>query len=172
MRLLENFTGFLLDVQEPLQSLHEQRGDMIDLTVKETTIGARGSARLHGKAFGEPQHIEFGYFARGDVVSGIQQRDAAATGHPYLTEANLDSNLGDIGLYADADVKLLHWLSIRGGVRSDLVSYHSLFHVLPIRQAKMLFWRHITEHGRTVPSDHRSSNRTRQMIVTRSNIGG
>src|SRR5262249_40625315 len=30
MRLLENFTGFLLDVQEPLQSLHSQRGDMID----------------------------------------------------------------------------------------------------------------------------------------------
>ena len=49
LRLLENFTGFLLDVQEPLQSLHEQRGDMIDLTVKETTIGARGSARLHGQ---------------------------------------------------------------------------------------------------------------------------
>jgi len=123
LRLLENFTGFLLDVQEPLQSLHEQRGDMIDLTVKETTLGAKGSARLHGKAFGEPQHIEFGYFARGDVVSGVQQRDAAATGHPYLTEANLSSNLGDIGLYADADVKPLHWLSIRGGVRSDLFSY-------------------------------------------------
>ena len=123
LRLLENFTGFLLDVQQPLQSLHAQRGDMIDLSVTEATLGARGSARLHGKAFGEPQHIEFGYFARGDVVSGIQQRDAAATGHPYLTEANLDSNLGDIGLYADADLKPVHWLSVRGGVRGDLFSY-------------------------------------------------
>ncbi len=65
---------------------------MLDLLVKETTIGARGSARLHGKAFGEPQHIEFGYFARGDFTSGIQQRLAAATGHPYLTETNFDSN--------------------------------------------------------------------------------
>ncbi|HEY3668515.1 MAG TPA: TonB family protein [Polyangiaceae bacterium] len=123
LRLLENFTGFLLDIQQPWQSPHEQRGDMLDLTVKEATIGARGSARLHGKAFGEPQHIELGYFARGDVVSGIQQRDAAATGHPYLTNANLDSNLGDIGLYADADLKPLHWLSVRGGIRSDLFSY-------------------------------------------------
>jgi len=61
--------------------------------------GLRATAR---QSFGEPQHIELGYFARGDVVSGIQQRDAAATGHPYLTNANLDSNLGDIGLYADA----------------------------------------------------------------------
>lgn len=123
MRLLENFTGFLLDVQQPLQSLHEQRGDMIDLVVKEATIGARGSARWHGQAFNEPQHIELGYFARGDLASGIQQRDAAATGHPYLTETNLDSTLGDIGLYADADLKFIHWLSLRGGLRSDLFSY-------------------------------------------------
>ncbi|MEP7049432.1 MAG: TonB family protein [Pseudomonadota bacterium] len=123
LRLLENFTGFLLDVQEPLQSLHAQRGDMIDLSVSEATLGARGSARWHAQAFGEPQHLELGYFARGDVVSGVQQRDAAATGHPYLTEANLDSTLGDIGLYADADLKPVHWLSLRGGVRSDLFSY-------------------------------------------------
>jgi len=123
MRILENFTGFLLDVQEPLQSVHTQRGDMLDLSVKEATIGARGSARWHGQAFNEPQHIELGYFARGDFTSGIQQRLAAATGHPYLTETNLDATLGDIGLYADADLKPVHWLSLRGGIRSDLFSY-------------------------------------------------
>ena len=123
MRLLENFTGFLLDVQEPLQSVHTQRGDMLDLSVKEATIGARGSARWHGQAFNEPQHLELGYFARGDLTSGVQQRLAAATGHPYLTETNLDATLGDIGLYADADLKPVHWLSLRGGVRSDLFSY-------------------------------------------------
>ncbi len=105
LRILENFTGFLLDVQEPLQSPHGQRGDMLDLLVKEATIGARGSARWHGQAFNEPQHLELGYFARGDFTSGIQQRVAAATGHPYLTETNLDATLGDIGLYADADLK-------------------------------------------------------------------
>ena len=118
LRLLENFTGFLLDVQEPLQSVHTQRGDMLDLSVKEATIGARGSARWHGQAFNEPQHIELGYFARGDLTSGMQQRLEAATGHPYLTETNLDATLGDIGLYADADLKPVHWLSLRGGVRS------------------------------------------------------
>src|SRR5436305_15288318 len=31
MRLVENFTGFLLDVQEPLQPLHPQRGDTLAL---------------------------------------------------------------------------------------------------------------------------------------------
>ena len=50
MRLLENFTGFLLDVQQPLQSLHDQRGDMLDLDVHEVTVGARGAARVHGLA--------------------------------------------------------------------------------------------------------------------------
>jgi len=123
LRILENFTGFLLDVQEPLQSPHGQRGDMIDLSVKEATLGARGSARWHGQAFDEPQHIELGYFARGDLTSSIQQRVAAATGHPYLTETNLDATLGDIGLYADADLKPVHWISLRGGIRSDLFSY-------------------------------------------------
>lgn len=123
LRLLENFTGFLNDPQEPLQSLHEQRGDMLDLAIRETTIGARGAARWHGQAFDEPQHVEFGYFARGDVVSGVQQRIAAATGNPYATETNIDSMLGDIGLYGDLDLKPLHFVTLRGGVRSDLFSY-------------------------------------------------
>jgi len=126
MRILSNFTGFLLDTQEPLQSVHTQRGDMIDLAVKEVTIGARGAARWHGQAFNEPQHFELGYFARGDFTSGTQQRLAAATGHPYKTETNLDATLGDIGLYADADLKPVHWVSVRGGVRSDLFSYDVL----------------------------------------------
>lgn len=126
LRILENFTGFLQDVQEPWQSPHEQRGDMIDLAVKEATIGARGSARFHGQAFNEPQHIELGYFARGDRVSGVQERASAATGHPYLVETSLDSTLGDLGLYADLDLKPMHWLSLRGGVRSDLFSYDVL----------------------------------------------
>ncbi len=52
MRLLENFTGFLLDVQQPLQSLHDQRGDMLDLNVHEVTLGARGSARWHARLAG------------------------------------------------------------------------------------------------------------------------
>ncbi|HEY4156931.1 MAG TPA: TonB family protein, partial [Polyangiaceae bacterium] len=104
LRLLENFTGFLLDVQEPLQSTHIQRGDMIDLNVNEVTLGARGAARFQTVAFGQPQHLELGYFARGDVVSGVQQRIEAATGVPYRTDADLDSRLSDIGLYADADL--------------------------------------------------------------------
>jgi hypothetical protein len=126
MRLLENFTGFLLDVQEPLQSLHPQRGDMLDLNVHERTIGARGWARLHGLALGQRQELELGYFARGDEAAGTQQRLEANTGVPYLTEADLVSQIGNIGLYGDVNLRPRSWLSLRGGGRADFLSYQVL----------------------------------------------
>jgi len=123
MRLRENFTGFLLDVQEPLQRTHEQRGDLLDLEVQETTIGARGFARLGEKVFDQTQELELGYFARGDSVRGTQQRIENNTGHPYATETDLESRLGDIGLYLDTDLRATRWLAFRGGVRGDLFMY-------------------------------------------------
>jgi iron complex outermembrane receptor protein len=123
LRLRENFTGFLLDVQEPQQEPHGQRGDLIDLNVAETTLGARGFGKLSGRLLGQSQELELGYFARHDFVSSIQQRIEAATGHPYLTEDNLDSDLDDIGLYADANLRFLRWLALRGGVRADLFGF-------------------------------------------------
>jgi TonB family protein len=122
MRLRENFTGLLLDVQEPLQTPHPQRGDLLDLLVGETTYGARGYARIRGMLLGQPQHLEFGYFARGDDVRGLQQR-IGQTNHPYKTEIDLASMLGDIGMYAAADVKLLSWVALRGGVRADVLTF-------------------------------------------------
>ncbi len=126
MRLLENFTGFLLDVQEPLQTAHDQRGDMLDLNVHELTVGARGAARLRGKAFGQPQELEFGYYARGDDAAGTQQRLEASTGVPYKTETNLDSQLSDIGMYADANLRAAPWINVRGGVRAEVLTYDVL----------------------------------------------
>ena len=126
MRLLENFTGFLLDVQEPLQTLHDQRGDMLDLNVHEETIGARGSARISGTAFGQRQELELGYFARGDQAAGTQQRLEASTGVPYQTDTDLVSQIGDIGLYGDANLHPWRWLSLRGGARSEFLSYDVL----------------------------------------------
>ena len=123
MRLLENFTGFLLDVQQPLQSLHPQRGDMLDLDVHELTVGARGSARWHGQWLGQRQELELGYFARGDDAAGTQQRLEADNGVPYKTETDLDSQIGDIALYGDASLRPWRWLSLRGGGRGEILTY-------------------------------------------------
>lgn len=123
MRIVENFTGFLLDVQDPLQSPHPQRGDTFDLHVNELTFGARGFSSLDADAFGQKQNLELGYFARGDRVGSSQERLDAATGNPYATEARLDSSLGDIGLYADAALRPARWFTLRGGVRADLFTF-------------------------------------------------
>ncbi|MEO6572513.1 MAG: TonB-dependent receptor, partial [Polyangiaceae bacterium] len=125
-RLRENFTGYLLDVQTPLQEPHPQRGDLLDLNVTELTIGSKGAAHLRGRAFGQRQELELGYFARGDHVDASQQRLAAVTNHPYATEANLESQLGDLGLYGDVDLHATKWLGFRGGARADLFTFNVL----------------------------------------------
>jgi hypothetical protein len=126
MRLRENFTGFLLDVQEPRQNPHAQRGDRIDLHSAGVTVGARGAARWKGTALGNPQELELGYFARGDSVDATQYRVEAATGVPYRRDTDYEAKLGNLGLYGDASLKPLGWLTLRGGVRADLFTYDVL----------------------------------------------
>lgn len=126
MRLRENFTGFLTDAQTPLQTLHGQRGDLLDLAVQTTTLGARGSGRFKGRAFDQPQELELGYFARGDFTHGTQHRVETATSVPYLLETDLDAKLGDIGLFGDASLHATSWLALRGGLRADLFTYDVL----------------------------------------------
>lgn len=124
MRLRENFTGFLLDVQRPTQSPHVQRGDLLDLHVDTTTFGARGSARAKKYWFGEAQEIEVGYFARADRTKGSQMRIDASSDAPYQRETDLDARLADLGLYADLGIKPgVKWLTFRGGLRGDLFTY-------------------------------------------------
>ena len=126
MRLRENFTGFLLDVQQPQQNPHGQRGDLLDLHVDTQTLGAKGSARWRGTALGQPQEFELGYFARGDKSSSTQQRIDAVTNVPYYTETDLDSRLADIGLFGDLGLRPVSWLNLRGGLRGDLFTYDVL----------------------------------------------
>jgi iron complex outermembrane recepter protein len=126
MRLLENWTGFLSDVQLPTQSPHAQRGDLIDFHFDEVTAGGRGFARWHGEAFGLRQEFEGGYFARLDQTTSTQYRDMAANGAPYLTDADLTSTLGDVGVYIDGNVRIAPWLGLRGGVRADMFMFDVL----------------------------------------------
>lgn len=126
MRLRENFTGFLLDTQTAIQEPHGQRGDLIDLAVNELTFGARGNATLRGEIGGQKQELTVGYFARGDRAEDQRARIAAASNVPYKTDADYEATLGDIGLYADANVRIASWLSVRGGARADLLTYDVL----------------------------------------------
>lgn len=126
MRLRENWTGFIDDVQLPTQNLHVQRGDLIDFHFDEVTVGARGLARWHGNVLGLRQEFEGGYFARLDQTTSTQYRLEAANGDPYKTDADYDSTLGDIGTYVDGNVHLLPWLGVQGGVRADMFLFDVL----------------------------------------------
>jgi TonB family protein len=122
-RLRQNLTGFQQDPQETWQSLHPQRGDLIDQQSSTTTLGGRGSARRGGTLLGQRQELELGYFARYDNVSGVQRRDRAGTTIPYRTDLNLESGLTNIGVYADASLKPLSWVTLRGGLRGEFYHY-------------------------------------------------
>jgi TonB family protein len=124
--LRENFTGFIEDPQEPFQSPHPQRGDLVETQSSQTTFGLRGSAQTAATALGEVQSLEVGYFARGDRAAGTIQRLAQGTNVPYRTDVSLDSVLGDVGLYADASLHLHKLVTLRGGPRVDLFMFDVL----------------------------------------------
>jgi len=50
----------------------------------------------------------------------------AANGDPYLTDADLTSTLGDIGVYVDANLRPLSWIRLQGGVRADMFLFDVL----------------------------------------------
>ncbi|HTV17792.1 MAG TPA: TonB-dependent receptor plug domain-containing protein [Polyangiaceae bacterium] len=122
-RLRENLTGYLLDPQQTWQSPHGQRGDLIDQRAREVTLGAHGSARQRLWLAERAPSVELGYSARYDSVEAVQQRNRAGTHVPYRTDLALASQVSNIGLYVDADVSPLAWLTLRGGVRAELFQY-------------------------------------------------
>jgi iron complex outermembrane recepter protein len=126
MRLRTNYTGFLLDAQQPTQNPHPQRGDGIDLAVDSWTLGSRGSSRVKEKIGGLTQELEVGYSARGDFGRGTQLRIQASNGIPYHRDIDVEYALGDVGLYGDANLRFLSWLMLRGGVRANFFAYNVL----------------------------------------------
>jgi iron complex outermembrane recepter protein len=72
---------------------------------------------------GRKQELEVGYFARYDKVDAAQQRNRAQSIVPYRTDLNLASGIANVGLYTDLSIKVLPWITLRGGVRGDLFHY-------------------------------------------------
>ena len=126
MRVQENFTGFLLDVQQPAQSPHAQRGDLIDRSISTRTIGGRGFARYVDRVFDRRQELELGYFVRYDETDSTQYRVASSSRVPYRLDVALQPKVADIGLYADTALRPIDKVTLRGGIRADFFTYDIL----------------------------------------------
>lgn len=125
-RILENFTGFLSDAQLAQQNPHPQRGDLLDRDTGTFTVGARGAARWRKRLLSRLQELEIGYFGRFDAARGVQTRLLAGSNTPYARDYDLDSKLTDVGAYADLNLSPVWWLTLRGGVRGELLTYDVL----------------------------------------------
>ena len=55
-----------------------------------------------------------------------EYRVASGSNTPYLTDADLASTLGDVGVYLDGSLHVLPWLAFRGGVRTDMFLFDVL----------------------------------------------
>jgi len=126
LRIVENFTGFLLDNQEIGQSLHPQRGDAVEKDYTAFTAGARGSYRLRFRLLDREQALELGSYARYDHTRPLIQRLRFGTQDPYLNDLDLETDVLNIAGYVDADLRPLPFLTLRGGVRDEFFQYNVL----------------------------------------------
>ena len=124
LRIVENFTGFLLDNQEAGQSLHPQRGDAVEKDYNALTAGSRGSYRLRFKLLDLEQAVEGGYYARYDHTTPQIQRLRFGTQIPYLTDLDLSTDVVNLAGYLDVDLRPLPFLTLRGGLRQDFFEYN------------------------------------------------
>jgi iron complex outermembrane receptor protein len=123
LRIVEDFTGFLLDTQQDWQSLHGQRGDAIQQQYQALTVGGRGSYRMTGSWLGQPQALELGYYARYDHTTPDIDRLRFGTQIPYEGVQTYVTNVADIAGYVDVDFRPTRWLSFRGGLRAEYFYY-------------------------------------------------
>ena len=126
LRIDEDFTGFLLDNQELGQSYHPQRGDMIEQDYTAFTAGARGSDKRTGFFLGRPQSLEVGYYARYDHTTPEIQRLRFGTQKPYAVDEDLTTDVMNLALYVDLDLRPTRWLTVRGGIRQEYFDYNVL----------------------------------------------
>ena len=126
LRIVENFTGFLLDNQEPGQSPHPQRGDAVEKDYTAITAGARGGYRERFQLFGREQAVEFGYYARYDQTEPTIQRLRFGTQIPYLIDEELQTQIMNVAGYLDVDLRPLSFLTLRGGLRAESFTYNVL----------------------------------------------
>jgi TonB family protein len=130
LEILEDFTGFLLDPQEPGQTVRPsfaptfgQRGDGIEQNYSALTVGDRASYKRTWTIFGLPQSLELGFYGRYDHTTPLIQRVRFGTQIPYRVDEDLISDVVNLAGYVDADLRITKYLTLRGGLRQEYFDY-------------------------------------------------
>ena len=126
LRILENFTGFLNDVQDQTQSIHPQRGDGFIQSYQALTVGIRGGYRLQRTLLGHPQALEVGYYGRYDHTLPQIEQVRFGTEIPYKIDQDLTTDVSNLAGFIDLELNPFSWLSLRGGLRDDFFNYNVL----------------------------------------------
>ena len=116
--LREDFTGYLD---------HPVEGDLTRFLYHGATAGADGSIRRTWVIGGHPQDLEIGLFGRYDRFTLSATQMDARTGLPIAPpdEEDVGGTIGvaDVALYADVALRPTSRLTVRGGVRVDVLDY-------------------------------------------------
>jgi iron complex outermembrane recepter protein len=125
-RILEDFTGFLLDPVLQGQTYHPQRGDGILQQYTAVTVGLSGAYRLERNLFGFNQSLEVGYYARYDHTTPEIQRVKFGTDTPYEYDENYTTDIFNIAGYLALALQPFRQLKILAGLRLEYYNYNVL----------------------------------------------
>lgn len=120
-RFVENYTGFLLDSPPPGMS---QRGDALEQSYDALTIGLRGSWSTEHDWLGRRHAVEVGYDARLDDGRTTLRRLRREEAVPYAVVFDDELRVTRIALYGAGELRLLPRLTLRGGLRAEVFSFH------------------------------------------------
>lgn len=123
-RLQENFTGFLQESR--VLARVGGRGDLIEQRNETTSLGLTGRYRtsLFRPAAWAVGSLELGSDGRFDVINQSQNLlDASSRNQTWDNRVDASVKSVDLGVWGDFDWTFTRYLSVRAGVRADVLSY-------------------------------------------------
>lgn len=121
LSLRQNFTGFLGDSLRGGAS--GRNSDNTQQLQDSTTVGMNASYRRTLRLVSAKDAFEFGMSARADRIEQSQRRLSDVNDEPTSTLVDAAVRASDIAGYVDGNVHALRWLTLRGGVRADVLGY-------------------------------------------------
>ncbi|MCL2726016.1 MAG: TonB-dependent receptor [Polyangiaceae bacterium] len=128
LRLRQNYTGYFLDTLHGAMSSPES--DNNEQVNESTTAGLTGSYERMLPIFSSRDTIAFGVYGRYDVISQSQTRLSDVDDSPLQTQVDADVRGTDVAGWVDLGLHPLPRVTVRGGIRADVLSYSTADRVI------------------------------------------